>query len=93
MRVYVTQDDIDKGDKADCRYCPIALALRRPMPTTDIEVGADFITMYRISRLTTVEQFYEAALPWLAGVFVANFDTNRAVAPFHFDIPTPSVNL
>jgi hypothetical protein len=36
--IQVTQDDIEHGIKADCYYCPVALALERTLGAVDVRV-------------------------------------------------------
>lgn len=76
ITVNVTQEDIDEGQRHQCRRCPIALAASMVIPvagvTDDIYVDAenDDIT------------FYE--LPEEAKKFIERFDANAKVEPFQF---------
>lgn len=36
--IQVTQDDIEQGIRADCYYCPVALALERTLGAVDVRV-------------------------------------------------------
>ncbi len=80
MRVEVTQEDIDRGQRRSEAWCPIARALDRTGP------GYWFVTgdgaEYH-DGLGVILGWY--ALPREARVFVSRFDHGRAVKPFSFN--------
>lgn len=74
--VNVTKDDIEKGIKGNCCGCPIALAIMHVIDC-HVEVGVNFIKIgLGPLRNLSSEQI----------TFIDNFDNNRPVQPFEFEI-------
>ena len=76
MKIKVTQDDIDNGERHRCYRCPIAHAMCRTL-------GA--------SIAVTQEKYYREEddgkyLPTEAQRFILDFDAGRPVAPFEFEV-------
>lgn len=76
LHVEVTEDDIKQGEAGSCLNCPIALALQRHSPNTDIVVQGDWC----------VFGDREADLPPAAQAFIAAFDDGDPVESFAFDL-------
>ncbi len=78
FRITVTQADIDAGKRECAQWCPIALALRRLTPETDIEVDS---TLIRVG-------WESATPPESAAKFIVEYDEwgPREVAPLTFDL-------
>lgn len=75
MRFYVSQDDIEKGEKASKCNCPVARAVRRALPQCRIAVPFQReirINDHNYKPSTKVEQF------------VRRFDKGKPVSPFSF---------
>lgn len=98
MRVYVTQEDIDKGKPKDMYQCPIALAVRRLVPDRASSVTDELCIPRRNLPPRYVEPYCED-LPSEASEFISHFDADadpdadefpdeEPLKPFHFDIPT-----
>ena len=67
--IQVTQDDIEHGIRADCYYCPVALALERTLGAVDVRVyhgSADWV-IPQMARLEEGFKWYSSILPrtWL----------------------------
>lgn len=76
MKIEVTQDDINNGQRSRCRFCPVALAIQRTFPDQLVtvgneaaEIGMCFITF-----------------PTNASEFISAFDKGLKVQPFTFEI-------
>lgn len=81
MKVSVTQDDIDHGERHCCERCPVARAIRRvigDMPV--VEVERDNVTIGPLGGWTY------ATLPTRATKFIDRFDVGLKVAPFTFEL-------
>lgn len=79
VKIEVTQKHIDSGKRADCYYCPIALAI---MPKRTLLITPSLFfplwgreTMKRLPR----------EVRW----FIASFDEKENVEPFSFDLFIP----
>lgn len=75
MKITVTQEHIDKGDRCRASSCPLALALRE---TT----GQPWIVS---SMSAGTEYGHCRPLPQEARHFVVNYDHGALVKPFAFD--------
>jgi len=75
MIVEVTQDDIDKGCRANAYRCPVALALSR---TFNKHVGAN--------SCWAAFESHDVRLPEIASKFVKDFDCELPVSPIRFEI-------
>jgi hypothetical protein len=78
VRIEVGQEDIDQGCKASASYCPIARAVGRVI-RGPVSVGAIWITLEDSTVYLTDE-----ARQW-----VWDFDNDRDVEPFSFEIDVP----
>jgi len=78
IRVEVTEEDIAKGIRENCRLCPIARAIKR-LGHEEVAVMGDSI------EIGTVD--FEA--PPEVDAFVEAFDAFRPVQPFAFDLEIP----
>jgi len=82
--ISVTADDIAKGTKCECMWCPIAYAARRALgwpdrPSRGLEVtGSDGV------HVIVVPGEGKWLLPREASTFIARFDTGQPVAPATF---------
>jgi hypothetical protein len=78
VKIYVTQDDINKGERQQCHLCPIARAV------------ADALGVH--SRLVEVTSYGIRAggahykLPLDARDFMYAFDEGLTVEPFEFEL-------
>lgn len=77
MRIFITQMDIDEGQRGVVELCPIAQAIRRQLPGSEPRVGYIGVTI-------SGDRY---GLPEHAGAFALAFDADEAVMPFWFDIP------
>jgi len=83
VTISVTQADIDDGRHRDCTSCPLALAVRRALPSLPgLSVGNWGI--FPDPRRDPIE------LPDTARIFVATFDADLPVEPFSFTIDVPA---
>lgn len=80
MTIHVTQKDIDKGQRFDCKKCPIALAIKRTTHHKCV-VGDKLATIHKSGN------WYSYQLPEEAQRFVALFDDADIVSPFSFILP------
>jgi len=79
MKIYVTQDHINRGLKSDCARCPVALALGEALnlPHNRISVDPDEIWVGGEGVIET---------PPEVANFVYDFDEGKLVHPFEFDL-------
>lgn len=83
MRIHVTQEDIDKGERGVASECAIARALKRQIPfAVDVAVLPTSININETSYL----------MPKKAITFVKRFDSYLSVKPFSFDLPVELSN-
>lgn len=80
MRIAVTQEDIEQGQRVQSQKCPIALALKRA-GATDVSVG----------RVTAMVDGTHYHLPTVVEQFVADFDSGKEVEPFEFELLYPTI--
>lgn len=82
MRIEVTAEDIRKGSRRSCFFCPIALACARagldPHPRVDYDEGTATIEMTGMG---------EIELPMECATFIEHFDASGDGEPFAFDLP------
>lgn len=76
MRIFVTQEDIDKGVPNDDCKCPVALAISRVRSTADVHVDRRYIDVGYQSFTT----------PEPASAFIRAFDAGQPVEPFEFEL-------
>lgn len=94
-RVEVTQDDIDGGFQKNAGQCPVACALRRAVgsqvravsvaPYYALFIMDDVLGDWREGDSSSVQRL----LPAEARDFVRDFDADRPVEPFAFDLDVP----
>ena len=89
----VTQDEIDRGTRGDCRACPIALAANRLL-RGDVAVSHLAITVYSCERLSCERlpaTHFRAEIPLVARHFILLFDIYgpARVRPFAFPLDIP----
>ena len=85
MKIQVTKEDIEKGERGSCEWCPVALAIQRTYGKDKlVTVDVDSMGIWQDNR----EQHYQ--LPQIARDFIHDFDNDRKVAeglgPFSFKI-------
>ena len=90
MRIDVTQEDIERGQRRVASACPIALATARtlwPDGKGDrfVRVGVGFISMYS-SPSEIHRPLGVAKIPQEARDFIDRFDADKDVEPFGFDV-------
>jgi hypothetical protein len=89
--IQVTQDDIEHGIRADCYFCPVALALERTLGAVDVRVydgSADWVIPPKWFAWKREFKWYSSILPQDVAVFVADFDAGAPVKPCSFVIRT-----
>lgn len=78
MKVKVTQEDIQHGERESMEACPIGQALRRRYAEVRVCVNHVFLDTGRTGQIV--------ALPKEAQRFIQRFDAKRDVKPFTFDL-------
>lgn len=83
IKVEVTQEHIDRGASNDCWSCPIALSLGNYFDKSKVfyEVDAHYIDFPNEDILCLLKE--EAVS------FIDDFDSNKKVKPFSFDLEVP----
>jgi hypothetical protein len=87
VKISVTADDIARGVRGLCDSCPIALAMKRLLPDSDIDVENEFVSINQ----------RDVSLPAEARDFVGAFDLSDeefeecwpVPGPFEFDLDIP----
>ncbi len=76
IKLSVTQQDIDEGEKASCTKCPVALALQRALGRQDdaAMVGMGMVNLFIDGNSHKV--------PDAVRDFVRSFDSGDKVEPF-----------
>lgn len=94
--ISVSAEDIARGEREECETCPIALAIRRVVPGTNVEVHYAWVGFGdRYTWRTTPENGdrmlvpQRVPLPWKAREFVDRFDAGEPVEPFEFHLDVP----
>ena len=80
MRIEVTQDLIDKGERHGCTDCPVALAIMLATGDEHVEVFAGT----GITRTGKRETHF--TLPVEARQWIVDFDAGEPMAPFAFEM-------
>ena len=82
LKVNVTQEHIDKGERYSTSACPIARALKDVLPADScaVNVRAAVAVWFQNSG------YYRAWLPHSAQDFVVEFDSGQDVEPFSFEL-------
>lgn len=78
MRIFVTQEDIDKGERQKCTACPIALAASRALHQPNVLVDRFNVWVPGEER--------GRLMPDKAQLFVWKFDAGKRVRPFEFEL-------
>ena len=89
MKIQVTKEDIEKGERGSCEWCPVALAIQR---TYDLKNGKDKMVTVDEDGVgiwqDSVEKHYR--LPLIARDFIHDFDNSdiksEQLKPFSFKI-------
>lgn len=84
IEVEVTDDDIRDGVKDMCRYCPIALAIRRKHFDARVEVYPSTARFWPSGNRSGDSMFGD--LPDEAMSFIEQFDKGKSVSPFTFKL-------
>lgn len=79
MNIHVTAQHIMNGQRADCRRCPVALALK---DATGQRYAVSTRTYRSINDLAKNEDLPAKARDWIEA-----FDSGHKVKPFTFNIP------
>lgn len=88
--IEVTQDDIDGGMAYDAAHCPVAIALRRQLDCRNAHAAADFCNVFYLKDPNSRELYsYQCDLPEEAKRFIEDYDKNRPVQPFVFEVDVP----
>lgn len=93
IEVNVTQEDIDRGVRYNCTYCPIAKAMYR-LVAFDLTSNDNYLTIDNCVRLIEARGYgslskYIIKLPTIAHRFIAAFDLGYACEPFKFGLIIP----
>lgn len=97
VTINVTQEDIEEGQRGDCRSCPIALAINKCLKNMyfcEID-GSVFADIYRVSNNRFVPQRMETYIINLKDYikqvksFIKDFDESTPVSPFTFTVDIP----
>ena len=78
-KINVTKRDIQLGEKDNALDCPVALAVKRHLPSRCLQVGSETVTFDCGSIF----------LPESAREFIHRFDTGKRVKPFSFTLEIP----
>lgn len=79
MKIIVTQDDIDNGRKGLSFCCPVALALNRHYEISSVSKNG-------IACGDKNHGAVQIPTPPSVIEFIMNFDADRPVKPFEFDL-------
>jgi hypothetical protein len=83
ITVNVTEDDIRDGQAGVCRECPVALAIKRALPGTDVHVSYERVSLGGPRRQEIL------GTPDAVQEFIGRFDSALPVEPFEFDLDIP----
>lgn len=78
MKIQVTQEDIDKGERWKCGACPIALAAIRAFHQPHVLVDRDCVWVPGEDR--------GRSMPDKAQSFIRAFDAGQPVEQFEFEL-------
>ena len=87
MLIQVKQCHIDNGRPQENSSCALALAIREATGDTSYRVGATHV--YRIGEGYDVYTKNRVELPGEAFQFRCDFDAQRPVEPFEFELAIP----
>ena len=84
MKIYVTQEHINRGKKKSCNKCPVALAILDAFPDAR-SVDADTDTLSWSDNRSYYRGNKEFAItPRSVYRFICRFDAGKEVKPFAF---------
>lgn len=83
MKIEVTQEDIDSGERRCEGGCPIAMAVSRAFGFCRVVVKTLNCCVWAENR-TSLPLYF--SLPMAARQFIQNFDNGEGVDPFTFDL-------
>lgn len=90
MKIIVTDDDIENGQRCRSVKCPIALAAARCFPDKVVTVGPSDLTVCKdIDSAWNDPTNIKYKLPDEARAAVARFDDNGTMKPFEFELGEP----
>lgn len=78
VTIKVTQEHIDRGIKADCEFCPVALAAREVFNTNKLKVN------YTSIHYTEDDEWDYARITEELDTFMHAFDVGNHVEPQEF---------
>lgn len=89
MRITVTQEDIDRGVRANPWWCPIAAAIRRTLYPDTVCCGPVRITDKGYVSVTGDIRLHDRLIgaEGQIGQFLSDFDSGKDVYPFSFELP------
>jgi len=85
--VYVTSDDIRRGEPGECDSCPIALAIDKAAEA--VSSPAEYVHAQVFTEKTWLhigKNRYQASLPQSARDFIGRYDNALPVEPFEFTL-------
>lgn len=89
MKIQVTEDDIARGIKSDCKFCPIAIAVKR---ATHQRIGV-FVQSHAVYFLrpdVMQKPFHASYLPLEVENWINDFDEGKKeMQPIEFELETP----
>jgi hypothetical protein len=89
MKIIVTKEDIENGERRSAQSCPISLAMKRTFQESGRIVNSIW-TKYGHSEIYLQEETdlirIECMLPNEASEFIRNFDYKGEVKPFSFEV-------
>jgi hypothetical protein len=88
MKIEVTQKDIDKGIPRDAAKCPIAKALQRQCPKRGRKWLVNCAEAEAMNKKDPVDSI-DYPLPKKCMRFIDDFDKERTVKPFTFELKEP----
>ena len=80
IKINVTQEDIDSGTTRDSKKCPVRNAIKNGCGSHTCIVMEKFIL------LTIKGEWYSAVPPINALQFIQDFDNDKSVEPFEFEM-------
>jgi hypothetical protein len=76
VKITVTQEDIDRGQRKSMTKCPVARAVQAA-------TGAEHVS---VARSTIVVDFWSGVRPDVVAEFIKRYDYGFDVQPFEFDM-------
>jgi len=86
MKIIVTEEDIDRGQRRDPENCPVARALRRA-GVEHCGVGGIAVMIGSGADHTMV------VLPCIAQEWIMQFDWGKPVGPVEFELTLPTIEM